>query len=117
MMTIKELRIKDVERLAEKMNGNIEEARHIMNCFYRLAGLYERLCIVENDSRQYETWTRYGWLDKEENKLTRMTANIDKLLAPTGYRVHMESACTSIVKHEDNNGCISEIFTLGHWYR
>lgn len=116
-MTIRELRTKDVERLAEKMNGNIEEARHIMNCFYRIAGLYEELCVVENDANSYYYYSRLGLLEQKENKLARMTANIDKLLAPTGYRVHMESACTSIVKHEDNNGCISEVFTLGHWYR
>lgn len=118
MNDIKRLRQEDVNRLAHLLGDDYDKAKYIMNCFYRLAGLYSRLCIVENDAEMYETWTRYGWLEKEEDRQERMTANINKHLSPIGLRVNLESACTSIVRpDEDKRGCIAEIFTLGHWYR
>ena len=118
MMTIKDMRQKDIERLAAMLDGNTAEARYIMNCFYRIAGLYERLTVIENDAELYERYTRNGWLDQDENKLEKMTRNINEHLKPAGYRINLESACASIVKPDnDSRGCIAEIFTLGHWYR
>ena len=117
-MTIRELRQKDIQRLGEMLNGNTEEATYIMNCFYRLAGIYELLCVVENDSSLYYYYSRLGLLEEKQNKLDKMVSNINKHLSPIGLRVNLESACTSIVRpDEDNRGCIAEIFTLGHWYR
>lgn len=116
-MTIAELRQRDKERLAEMLGGNLDEAHYIMNCFYRMAGLYSRICIIENDADLYERYTRHGWLDEEETRLERMISNINKHLAPVGLMVHNESACSSIVRPDIKSHCIAETFTLGHWYR
>ena len=56
MMTIAQMRKREVLRLAryrEKnpTNETMREARRLMNSFYRLAGLDDRLLYLSNDSR------------------------------------------------------------------
>lgn len=49
-MTIAELRAREVERLTE-ITKDADEARHLMNRFYRLCGALDRLLHLENDEK------------------------------------------------------------------
>lgn len=58
--TIAELREMEIEKLARFKTENpsesdYKEARRIMNSFYRLCGLDERILYLENDSRTHDS--------------------------------------------------------------
>ena len=51
-MTIAELREKEVNKFAEV--SGMEKAKNIMNRYYRLCGMDERLLYLENDERTHD---------------------------------------------------------------
>lgn len=73
-MTIAQLRERDVEYIAHFVNGEwnetepteekTENARRLMNSFYRLNGLAERNFYYSNDSRLHDR----SWVKKSEER-------------------------------------------------
>lgn len=59
-MTTAQLRERAINELARRKTTeptaeDIAAARHVMNCFYRLCGMDERLLYLENDERTYNS--------------------------------------------------------------
>lgn len=57
-MTVAQLRKRAVTELAQRKTASptqddLTAARHVMNCFYSLCGMEERLLYWENDERTY----------------------------------------------------------------
>ena len=83
-MTIAEQRRREVRRLAEfkspePTEADIDEARRLMNSFYRLCGLSETNCELANDSERYSP-KRLARSEARESKwYDRLNAEFQRL--------------------------------------
>lgn len=108
--TIAELRAKEVERLAgfknpEPTKADIDEARKLMNSFYRLCGLDWRLSELVNDSKTANT----RWVKDDEARAyqwyQRLDARFNELY---GLRVTYCGVMPSIGTIEPGTGAFDE---------
>ena len=109
-MTIKEMREKDVLRLAERQNQNptpeaIEEARHTMRLFYRFAAAYYSSFMIDNDRRSSQAAK-----DAAEAKEEKAHKRAAEALAKYDLRISCPGLYPII---EETNGAN---FTYGHYY-
>ena len=107
-MTIAQLREREVEKLARYKNPepteqDIAEAKRIMNSYYRLAGLNERLLYINNDERTYNFYFRSGELKRLEEQEDRWIKRIKNWLKEYGLTINYYSFLPTIT---DENGYI-----------
>ena len=113
-MTIAQLREREIERLARYKNPepteqDIAEAKRIMNSFYRLCGLNERLLYIENDFTLFERYSRLGWLNKLREKEDRWIKRIENWLKEYGLTIQYFGYMPTIVD-KDNYEKINRFF-------
>lgn len=112
-MTIAELRAREVHKLARWKTPmvtleDIDAARRIMNSFYRLCGLLNRLLILENDER---TCNRRSTREAS-NRALSWTRRLNKELEPYGLALSFSGYLPSIGTKDPISGAFSEkIFT------
>lgn len=110
-MTIAQLREKEVERLARFKNSepteqDINNARRIMNSFYRLCGLCETNLYLANDER---TCNRQSTKDSEERE-EKWVKRLNEQLKPYGLQLFYCGYCPSIgIVEKPHGGCIEKI--------
>ena len=76
-MTIAQLREKEVFNLASyNAENDVDGARHLMNRFYRLAALDERVCYLENDERTCNRKSTKEASEKAHRWFTRLRDDI-----------------------------------------
>ena len=83
-MTIAELRRREVRRLAEfkspePTEADVDEARRLMNSFYRLCGLSETNLEMANDSTIYNAKRLAKSEERESRWYERLNAEFKKL--------------------------------------
>ena len=83
-MTIAQLREREVNKLARFKSENpseedYAEAKRMMNRFYRLCGLEERLLYLENDERTYNSWYTKECDAKAERWRNRLNADFKRI--------------------------------------
>lgn len=83
-MTIAQYRERELSRLVswktdKPQENDFDEARRMMNSFYRLCGLLEKCSILENDSRRCNSWYTQKeserackWLHRLDNDFNRV---------------------------------------------
>lgn len=110
-MTIAQLREREVERLAKFKTENpttedINNARKIMNSFYRLCGLCETNLYLANDERTYNKAST----KRSEEREAQWVKRLDKWLEPYGLQLFYSGYCPSIgVVDKSNGGCSEKI--------
>lgn len=109
-MTIKELRLKDVARLAARLNPNptpdqIEEATKTMRMFYRFAAAYMRESMLYQESRTPEAI-------KEE--ATRKCKAAYKRAAAALEKYNLVIDIPGLYPIIDEKSGAN--WTMGHWY-
>lgn len=109
-MTIAQLREREVIRLAtyknqEPTENDINEARAIMNSFYRLCGLCETLLYWENDERTYNKY----YTREAEAKRDRWDDRLKSKLKPYGLTLYYSGYCPSIGTKDAHGGCSEKI--------
>lgn len=82
-MTTAQLRAREVERLASFGNGNVAEAKQIMNSYYRLCGLCETNLYLANT----EITCNSSYTLKSEAKEEKWNERLNKRLAPYGLEL------------------------------
>lgn len=76
-MTIREQREREVQRLArykteDPTEADVQEARRLMNSFYRLCGLCETNLYLQNDERRHNTRYAHESEKREERWAKRL---------------------------------------------
>jgi len=110
MKTIKELREKDANKLAERLNPNpapeeIEKARHTMRLFYIFASAYYKNFIMQQESKNPAAKAA---ANERSNKTYKSAA---EALKTYGLKIDLPGLYPVI---DDENG---HNFTFGFWYR
>lgn len=111
-MTIKELRIKALERFNEKYINDMEKATNFANRFYRLCGLSERLFYMNNDATIYSR--RKRWIEELEEKEDRMINRLKEELKQYGLTVYYFGYLPTIT--ELDNGKPNGTEALARWF-
>lgn len=75
-MTVSEMRRKQLERFNEEYIGDIEAARHIANCYYKLCGMCDRLLTLENDARCYKAKMTRRLAQKTDAAIERLNKKL-----------------------------------------
>lgn len=109
-LTIAQCREREVIRLAQYKDNNpteaqINEARHIMNSFYRLCGLCERNLYLANDSYWHDKPSTKASEEREQRWLDRLK----KALKPYGLTLYYGGYCPSIGTVNAQGGCSEKI--------
>ena len=83
-MTVAQLREKELDKLVRfktdhPSGADYAEAKRIMNRFYRLCGLEERLLYLENDSDTYNTTYTKECKDKSGRWRDRLNADFKRI--------------------------------------
>lgn len=111
-MSIKELRIKALERFNEKYIHNMEKATNFSNRFYRLCGLSERLFYMNNDAEIYNR--RKRWIEEEEKKEDRAIQRLKNELKQYGLTIYYFGYLPTIT--ELDNGKPNGTEALARWF-
>lgn len=110
-MTIAQLREREVERLAEMSETkDLAEAKRLMNAFYRLCGIDDRLCYLENDWRTVnspytkklaeQSYNRYQKLKKRFEDFCGLTLFYNSWLPSIGTKDPVTgSVCQKISRY------------------
>lgn len=69
-LTVAESRAKELNKFSEKYNINYQDAKRIVNSFYRFCGLEETLLYRENDEKLCNSNYTKQLQEKEENGST-----------------------------------------------
>lgn len=105
-MTIREKREAELSRLAERYNGNIDDARRIMNSFYKLCGLEERRLEFDNDERRYNAKESERLTDKAMNWISRL----NKELEPYNCKLTYFGIYPTITEIGTTRECVTRFF-------
>lgn len=111
--TIHERREKDVLTLANIMQDETK-ARRFFNSFYRLAGLENRLCMLENNERTYERNKKY--IERESERGYKWLLRLNKTASAYGLKVISQNGYLSLYHKEKENGALGNALTYGHYY-
>ena len=98
--TIAEKRAKAAIELANRTNGNIENARKAMNAYYKLCGLEERLLNLENDSRTHNTRYTKQLQEREERAIERVKKYFEEFNATLIWYGYMPTICDKEKKND-----------------
>ena len=98
--TIAEKRSKAIIELANRTNGNIENARKAMNAYYRLCGLEERLLNLENDSRTHNTRYTKQLQEREERAIERVKKYFEEFNATLIWFGYLPTICDKEKKND-----------------
>lgn len=112
--TIAQLREMEVIKLAKfrskaPTEADINEARRIMNSFYRLCGLCTTNLYLTNDSY----WHNKPSTEASEAKEERWIKRLNQELKPYGLQLFFSGYCPSI-GIVDNRGCVYE--KINRWF-
>lgn len=110
-MTIAQMREREVYRLAARVHEeptpeDIATARRLMNSFYRLCGLSERVCMLENNDRTCNLPST----SRLEEKRGRWAARLDTDFNAE-YNLHIQylGIFPSIVSIHEHGGVREEV--------
>lgn len=116
-MTIAQLREKEVEKLATFRNGEPwqhepteeekQQARRMMNSFYRLCGIDERLLYLENDEKWHDRPYTKNLSAKRDKWFSRLN---EQFKEKYGLVLYYSGYCPSIgVRYMPGGGCAEKI--------
>ena len=77
-LTVAEMRRRELARFSESYNVNIEDAKRIVNSFYRFCGLEEVLLYRENNERLVNSSYTQELQEKEEKWIERLQSELAK---------------------------------------
>lgn len=95
-MSIAQLREKALDRFNEDYISDFDAAKRLVNRFYRLAGLDERLLYYDNDERLCNK----AWVNDEHNKADRMLTALRNDLKAYGLTVVYYGYLPTIIEIE-----------------
>ena len=98
--TIAEKRATAAIELANRTNGNIENARKAMNAYYRLCRLEERLLNLENDSRTHNTRYTKQLQEREERAIERVKKYFEEFNATLIWFGYLPTICDKEKKND-----------------
>lgn len=111
-MTIAQMREREVRRLAEyhadvPTKEDLNEARRLMNSFYRLCGLAETNLYLANDPEKYSPKRLKASEEKESRWYDRLSKEFEKF---AGLRLFYAGYCPSIgTVHPVTGTCTEKI--------
>ena len=98
--TIAEKRAKAVIELANRTNGNIENARKAMNAYYRLCGLEERLLYLENNEKTCNSYYTKELQKQEERAIERVKKYFEEFTATLIWFGYLPTICDKEKKND-----------------
>ncbi len=119
MLSVHELRERAIVSLAERSANyqtdpaTIDRARHIMNCFYRLAGMDGRLLILENDERTYNRRSTKELAERAERSRKKLHTLLEEFDADICYC----GAYPSFIERTRSEGGGVTTLNLEYWYQ
>ena len=98
--TIAEKRAKAAIELANRTNGNIENARKAMNAYYRLCGLEERLLYLENNEKTCNSYYTKELQKQEERAIERVKKYFEEFNATLIWFGYLPTICDKEKKND-----------------
>lgn len=118
-MTVADMRRRSLIEVAKRKNPepteqDLADARTIMNRFYRLHALHERLFYLENDSIMVEKHQRY--IKSLQSRFERLDKKLNEDLVPYNLITRIAWISLDLYEPDEYKGCVKNVY-LTHFYQ